>query len=136
MFTIYNEILNPSKDRMKVVITSSISSGFLVYLTIATTGYLTFGNKIDPNILNTCTRRSPLPCCPVLMSCADPSPGSRVVLVSVLVPVLVLCADDNPDDISVLIARLMVTLLVIFSYPLQSHPARICLDNIYRVRGP
>ena len=54
VFTIYNEILNPSKGRMRIVISSSISSGFLVYLIIATTGYLTFGDEIKDNILNSC----------------------------------------------------------------------------------
>ena len=43
-------------------------------------------------------------------------------------------SDKDTGDVSILVARLFVTFLVIFSYPLQSHPARICLDNIYRVR--
>ncbi len=47
------------------------------------------------------------------------------------------------DNLSVTVGRLLLTVLVIFSYPLQSHPDRICLDNLYKVgaaagaaRGP
>jgi hypothetical protein len=59
VFTIYNEIVAPSRQRMRVVISSSISTGFLVYLTIATTGYLTYGSELEANILNSCTLARP-----------------------------------------------------------------------------
>jgi len=40
---------------------------------------------------------------------------------------------DPPTDVAVTIGRIFISLLVAFSYPLQTHPSRICLDNLYRV---
>lgn len=35
---------------------------------------------------------------------------------------------------AVTIGRIFISILVAFSYPLQTHPSRICLDNLYRVK--
>jgi len=37
------------------------------------------------------------------------------------------------NDVPTTIGRLLVAILVIFSYPLQSHPDRVSLDNLFRV---
>lgn len=37
------------------------------------------------------------------------------------------------DHAAVTVGRVFISILVAFSYPLQTHPSRICLDNLYRV---
>jgi len=42
-------------------------------------------------------------------------------------------SSDPNDQVAVTIGRIFISVLVAFSYPLQTHPSRICVDNLYRV---
>ncbi|KAI1098672.1 transmembrane amino acid transporter protein-domain-containing protein [Jackrogersella minutella] len=52
MFSILNEISNNSPGSIMGVISSSIGSAASVYVLVAITGYLTFGNGVDGNIVS------------------------------------------------------------------------------------
>lgn len=52
MFSIINEIKNNSPASMVRVVTSSIGSAACIYLVVAITGYITFGNAIVGNIVS------------------------------------------------------------------------------------
>ncbi len=54
MFSIINEIKNNSPASMVRVVTSSIGSAACIYLVVAITGYITFGNAIVGNIVSMC----------------------------------------------------------------------------------
>jgi amino acid permease len=54
MFSILNEIKNNSPASIMGVITSSIGSAASIYILVAITGYLTFGNLIAGNIVSMC----------------------------------------------------------------------------------
>ena len=58
MFSILNEIQDNSPASIMGVIGSSIGSAASVYILVAITGYLTFGDLVDGNIVRMC--RSPL----------------------------------------------------------------------------
>jgi len=108
---------------MKLVISSSISSGWAVYTTVALFGYLTKGQCLESNILNSCTKD---------WHGASWRQRWRLTRTASSVGSL-LSFTDSTSDVSVFLGRLLVTFLVVFSYPLQTHPARVCLDNVYRV---
>lgn len=93
IFSIYNELIDPTPRRINGVIFVSVGICLGVYFIVALLGYFTYGNVVEDNIINN-------------------------------YPV---------DDISVTIGRIFISILVAFSYPLQTHPSRICLDNLYRV---
>jgi amino acid permease len=54
MFSILNEIKDNSPASIMGVITSSIGSAASIYILVAITGYLTFGNDIAGNIVSMC----------------------------------------------------------------------------------
>lgn len=55
MFSIVNEIKDNSPGSIVGVIGASIGSAASVYILVAITGYLTFGNDIQGNIVGMCT---------------------------------------------------------------------------------
>lgn len=54
MFTILNEIKEYSPASIITVIGSSIGTACAVYITVAITGYLTFGDDVVGNIVSMC----------------------------------------------------------------------------------
>jgi amino acid permease len=54
MFSILNEIKNNSPYRTTSVITASIGSAGSIYVLVAITGYLSFGDHVGGNIINMC----------------------------------------------------------------------------------
>lgn len=55
MFSIINEIKDGSPSSLLGVIGSSIGSAACIYILVAITGYITFGNAIVGNIVSMCT---------------------------------------------------------------------------------
>jgi amino acid permease len=55
MFSILNEIFDNSHFRTTSVISASIGSACLLYILVAITGYLSYGDNIGGNIVNMCT---------------------------------------------------------------------------------
>ncbi|KXT16163.1 hypothetical protein AC579_892 [Pseudocercospora musae] len=51
MFSILNEIKDPSPARTTTVVTASIGSAAIIYVLVAITGYLTFGDNVLGNIV-------------------------------------------------------------------------------------
>jgi len=51
MFSIVNEIANNSHFRLSSVVASSIGSAAFIYILVAVTGYLSFGNEVGGNIV-------------------------------------------------------------------------------------
>jgi amino acid permease len=60
MFSILNEIKDGSPASVMRVITSSIGSAASIYILVAITGYLTFGNYIAGNIVSMCKSDPPV----------------------------------------------------------------------------
>lgn len=58
MFSIVNEIQDPSPSSMIRVVASSIGSAAAIYILVAITGYITFGNDIVGNIVLMCESSS------------------------------------------------------------------------------
>lgn len=54
MFSILNEIKDNSPGSLVAVIGGSIGSAASVYILVAITGYLTFGNNVEGNIVSMC----------------------------------------------------------------------------------
>jgi amino acid permease len=54
MFSIINEIKDNSPPRIVGVVSSSIGSAASIYVVVAITGYITFGNAIVGNIVSMC----------------------------------------------------------------------------------
>jgi amino acid permease len=54
MFSILNEIKDYSPPSVLGVISSSIGSAASIYVLVAITGYMTFGNDVHPNIISMC----------------------------------------------------------------------------------
>ena len=54
MFSILNEIGNNSKFRTTGVVVVSIGSSAFLYVFVAITGYLSFGNAVSGNIVGMC----------------------------------------------------------------------------------
>jgi len=54
MFSILNEIKDNSPGSIVGVIGASIGSAASVYILVAITGYLTFGNNVEGNIVSMC----------------------------------------------------------------------------------
>lgn len=55
MFSILNEIKDYSPASIIGVISSSIGSAASIYVLVAITGYMTFGNDVHPNIISMCS---------------------------------------------------------------------------------
>lgn len=54
MFSILNEIKDNSPGSIVGVISISIGSAASIYVLVAITGYLTFGNSVNGNIISMC----------------------------------------------------------------------------------
>lgn len=54
MFSIINEIGDNTPGSMVAVVGSSIGSAGFIYLLVAITGYITFGNSVVGNIIMMC----------------------------------------------------------------------------------
>ena len=55
MFSILNEIANNSPFRTTSVVVASIGVSAFLYVLVAITGYLSFGNAVQGNIVSMCT---------------------------------------------------------------------------------
>jgi len=94
---------------MNIVIGSSIGSATLTYEVIAVFGYLTFGSKV-------CSFRSPLP--------------NPFLLFNIQVGANIIAMYPS-TSLFIAIGQLAIVILVLFSYPLQVHPCRNCLDKVF-----
>lgn len=56
MFSILNELRDSSPGRIVGVVGSSIGGAASMYLLVAITGYLTFGNEVIGNIVSMCKK--------------------------------------------------------------------------------
>jgi amino acid permease len=54
MFSVLNEISNNSHFRTTGVVVTSIGSAGFIYILVAITGYLSFGNNVAGNIVGMC----------------------------------------------------------------------------------
>lgn len=54
MFSVLNEIQNNSQFRTTSVVFASIGTASFLYVLVAITGYLSFGNAIAGNIVGMC----------------------------------------------------------------------------------
>lgn len=54
MFSILNELSDDSPSNVASVVGSSIGSAASIYVLVAITGYLTFGNEVSGNIVSMC----------------------------------------------------------------------------------
>lgn len=54
MFSILNELEDNSPGSVVTVVGSSIGSAASIYILVAITGYLTFGNSVVGNIVSMC----------------------------------------------------------------------------------
>lgn len=93
MFSIVNEISDNSHGSTLSVIFGSIGSAAFIYLLVAITGYLSYGDNVAGNIIAM-------------------YPGAWTSTVG----------------------RAAIVILVVFSYPLQAHPARASVDNVLKWR--
>ncbi|KAH8146992.1 uncharacterized protein LAJ45_09073 [Morchella importuna] len=93
MFSIVNEIGDNSHGSTLSVIFGSIGSAAFIYLLVAITGYLSYGDNVAGNIIAM-------------------YPGAWTSTVG----------------------RAAIVILVVFSYPLQAHPARASVDNVLKWR--
>ena len=110
MFSILNEINNNSHFRTTSVVTTSIGSACFIYVLVAITGYLSFGNNVHDNIVSMCK-------CPC----------------SLLPELIDLFCLDLPSAAST-IAKAAIVVLVMFSYPLQVHPCRASVNAVLKWR--
>lgn len=91
-FSIISELNNPTMKNICNITYISMSITAFIFLSVAFSGYLTFGNKLTGNIL--------------------------------------LMYDNN---LYIQTGRALLVLMVILSFPLMFHPARVSLSNIYHV---
>ncbi|KAG0144482.1 hypothetical protein CROQUDRAFT_659912 [Cronartium quercuum f. sp. fusiforme G11] len=89
IFSVQNELIENTKPRMKIVLSTAIGGAALIYELIGTLGYLTFGSHVSSNLIA-----------------------------------------DYHHSLLITTARAAISLLVLFSYPLQLHPCRASLENI------
>lgn len=112
MFSILNEIKDNSPASIVGVIGGSIGSAAAVYILVAVTGYLTFGNDIKGNIVGMCQWAS------------IHYPVSRPLIDTI----------TDPASIASTIAKAAIVALVTFGIPLQIHPCRASIDAVLRWR--
>jgi amino acid permease len=95
---------------MNIIIGGSIGSATLTYEVIAVFGYLTFGSKVGLF----CLLSTALP------HMFHPSKvGANII------------AMYPSTSLFIAIGQLAIVVLVLFSYPLQVHPCRNCLDKVF-----
>ena len=111
MFSILNEIANNSHFRTTSVVVSSIGSSGLIYILVAWTGYLSFGNAVSGNIVGMCKY-------------------TQIILFGLA------CSSHtiDPPSTSSTIGKAAIVILVMFSYPLQVHPCRASVDAVLKWR--
>ena len=91
-FSIVTELENPTMHRITRIVYISMTLTATLFVTVALSGYLTFGNALNGNIL--------------------------------------MMYDDS---ILTTIGRGLLTLMIILSFPLMFHPARVSFNNVYHV---
>lgn len=108
MFSILNELKDNSPSSIIGVVGTSIGSAASIYIVVAITGYLTFGNAVVGNIVSMCTfnLRSYLH----KLTKADPTGAASTI------------------------GKAAIVVLVTFSVPLQVHPCRASLDAVLKWR--
>ncbi|KAH9821696.1 transmembrane amino acid transporter protein-domain-containing protein [Melampsora americana] len=89
IFSVHNELISNTRNRMNLVLRTSIGSAALIYEVIGTLGYLTFGDHVSSNLIS-----------------------------------------DYHNSMMISICRLSISLLVLFSYPLQLHPCRNSIEKV------
>lgn len=103
--------LTASVHRTTSVVVTSIGSATFVYILVAITGYLSFGNDVAGNIVGMCEYRHKLP-----------------------VPNSLLTSTIDIPSIASTIGKAAIVILVMFSYPLQVHPCRASVDAVLKWR--
>lgn len=111
MFSILNEIGNNSSFRTTGVVSASIGVAAFIYVLVAITGYLSFGNAVLGNIIGMCE-------CSLSQDCSV----YRLLIFL-----------DSPS-VSSTIGKAAIVILVMFSYPLQVHPCRASVDAVLKWR--
>jgi amino acid permease len=109
MFSILNEIKNNSPRRTSSVVICSIGFACSIYILVAITGYLSFGNAVKGNIVSMCTF-------PVLSA-------FKIAQITIDIP-----------SVASTIGKAAIVVLVMFSYPLQVHPCRASVDAVLKWR--
>lgn len=90
MFSIINEARDKSLTSLTKLVNFAIFLSSLLFIIVGLTGYLTFGQDVDGNV--------------ILL---------------------------YPNGVTTTIARFAIVFMVVFSFPLMIHPARISINNIY-----
>ena len=111
MFSILNEIRNNSHFRTTSVVFASNGSACFIYILVAITGYLSFGNAVGGNIV---------------AMCKFIFPSSLHFLSSHF--------NKDVPSIASTIGKAAIVVLVMFSYPLQVHPCRASVDAVLKWR--
>lgn len=118
MFSILNEIeikINENSHfRTTSVVFASIGAAGLIYILVAITGYLSFGNSVAGNIVWMCESTN-------LQRNKNLFTGSVNACV------------DAPSVTST-VGKAAIVVLVMFSYPLQVHPCRASIDAVLKWR--
>jgi hypothetical protein len=99
IFSVTNELNNTSTSRMCIVIVVSIGISLIIYLAVASSGYTTYGPMVRTAYAQDISLR---------------------VLLQVQSDIL----NSYPQTVLLTACRVCVSLLVAFSYPLQTHPSR------------
>ena len=118
MFSILNEIGNNSHFRTTGVVIGSIGSAAFLYILVAITGYLSFGNAVGGNIVAQC--KAIIVPCLLSQNIAPQLTHARF-------------STDTPSIAST-IGKAAIVVLVMFSYPLQVHPCRASVDAVLKWR--
>lgn len=113
LFPLYNEIVDNSQKRMNIMIGTSIGSATLTYEIIAVFGYLTFGSKVSFIF-----------------------PEGKIALTHSTQVGANIIAMYPSTSLFIAIGQLAIVILVLFSYPLQVHPCRNCLDKMLHPDKP
>lgn len=93
---------------MNVIIGGSIGSAVITYEVIAVIGYLTFGSKV----------------------CGRKKREKREELILVWQVGANIIAMYPSTSLFIAVGQLAIVILVLFSYPLQVHPCRNCIDKV------
>lgn len=112
MFSILNEMKDNSPFKTTSVVGASIGSAFSMYVLVAITGYLSFGNHVSGNIVGMC---------------------KYFVYPFIANPINTKPPSDTPSIAST-IGKASIVVLVMFSYALQVHPCRASVDAVLRWR--
>lgn len=92
---------------MNLIIGGAIGSAVVTYEVIAVFGYLTFGSKVCNEFENTRVALNP-----------EWQVGANII------------AMYPSTSLFIAVGQLAIVILVLFSYPLQVHPCRNCIDKV------